>query len=491
MMCGMPSTPLTGDLGTTYARVGAALDLFLTEDRPDPVTRRAEWTGALEQPLPERGVGSDATVTELLDVVVPNGTRVSDPGFWGWIVTGPSTVPAAASAAALIAAPHRYSITASNLVEDLSLRWLAELCGLGAHMRGVYSSGGSTANLVALGAARQWAFEQRGRDVARDGVDGTPLALYASAEVHHTIQRSAGVLGIGRSQVRMVPVDADLRMRPDALEELIARDVSDGVVPVAVIGTAGTTNTGAIDPLRSVGEIAHRYGAWFHVDGAYGLPGSLDDRVRPLYDGLELADSAIVDPHKWLGVPVGTGATFVRDRELLRRAFTQEPADYLAPQENSDADAQTSLDAMGVPYADLGVELTAPARGVAVWAVLRELGREGMAARIRQDDDFARRVADEVRAHPRLELLTEPTLSIVCFRYAPGHGVDDDELDALNAELVHRLHLSTPYIPSTTRVHGVLAIRPCFVNSRTTDEALDGFTDTVVAFGDALIAARP
>jgi len=490
MMCAMPDGPLTGGVEPLYARVGAALDRFLEQDRPDPVTRRTEWVAALERPLPEHGLGADATLDELLEVVVPNGTRVSDPGFWGWIVTGPSTVPAAAASAALIAAPHRYSITASNLVEDLSLRWLAELCGLGAHMRGIYSSGGSTANLVALGAARQWAFEQRGIDVARDGVGGVPAAIYASAEVHHTIQRSAGVLGMGRSQVRMVPVDHDLRMRPDALRELIERDVADGVMPVAVVGTAGTTNTGAIDPLRAVGEIAHAHGAWFHVDGAYGLPGSLDDRVRPLYDGLELADSAIVDPHKWLGVPVGTGATFVRDRELLRRAFTQEPADYLAPQEHSEADAVTSLDSMGVPYADLGVELTAPARGIAVWSVLRELGREGVAARIRQDNDFARRVADEVRAHPRLELLTEPTLSILCFRYLPEHGVADDELDALNGELVHRLHIATPYVPSTTKVHGVLAIRPCFVNSRTTDASLDGFTDTVVAFGDALIAAR-
>lgn len=489
-MSAMPQSPLTGDLGPTYARVGAALDRFLTEDRPDAVVRRTEWTTALEQPLPAHGVGADAALTELLDVVVQNGTRVSDPGFWGWIVTGPSTVPAAATAAALIAAPHRYSITASNLVEDLSLRWLAELCGLGPHLQGVYSSGGSTANLVALGAARQWAFEQRGRDVARDGLDATPLAIYASAEVHHTIQRAAGVLGIGRSRVRLVPVDDELRMRPDALGELIEADVADGVLPVAVVGTAGTTNTGSIDPLRAVGEIAHAHGAWFHVDGAYGLPGILDDRVSHLYDGLELADSAIVDPHKWLGVPVGTGATFVRDRELLRRAFTQEPADYLAPQDSSADDAETSLDAMGIPYADLGVELTAPARGVAVWSVLRELGRSGVTARIRQDDDFARRVADEVRAHPRLELLTVPTLSIVCFRYLPAGELPAAEVDAINEKLVHRLHVETAYLPSTTRVRGALAIRPCFVNSRTTSADIDGFTDTVVAFGDALVAAR-
>ncbi|MGD9957272.1 MAG: hypothetical protein AB7V23_14500, partial [Candidatus Nanopelagicales bacterium] len=175
---GTPVAPLTGGVEPLYARVGAALDRFLTEDRPDPATRRAEWVAALERPLPDEGIGADATLDELLEVVVPNGSRVSDPGFWGWIVTGPATVPAAAAAAALIAAPHRYSIIASNLVEDLSLRWLADLCGLGPHMRGIYSSGGSTANLVALGAARQWAFEQRGIDVAKEGVGGVRTAIY-------------------------------------------------------------------------------------------------------------------------------------------------------------------------------------------------------------------------------------------------------------------------------------------------------------------------
>jgi len=482
----MAMGPRTDRVAESLAGVAAALDGYLAGRGPDPVVARAEWTAALHRPLPEQGVGADAVLEELVDVLVAHPQRTSDPGFWGWIVTGPPTVPVVAQTAAAIASPHRQTITPFNLVEDLSLRWLADLCGLPAHMEGLYSSGGSTANLLALGAARQHAFEQRGRDVAAEGYDGTPVAVYASEQVHHTIQRSAGVLGLGRRSVRLVPTDDGLRMRPDALRALLEADAAAGVVPIAVVGTAGTTNTGAIDPLREVGTIAHDHGAWFHVDGAYGLPGILDDRVTHLYDGLELADSAVVDPHKWLGAPVGTGATFVRDRSLLYRAFTQEPADYLTLATDSADEAQMSLDAMGIPYSELGLELTAPARGVAVWSILREIGREGMAARIRTDDDHARQVADEARAHPRLELLTEPTLSIVCFRYRGD--VPEEGLDALNAELLHRLHLETPYLPSSTRIRGAYALRPCWVSTRTTQELVDGFTAAVVASGDELAA---
>jgi aromatic-L-amino-acid/L-tryptophan decarboxylase len=178
-----------------------------------------------------------------------------------------------------------------------------------------------------------------------------------------------------------------------ALRAAMTADRAAGVLPLAVVAAAGTTNTGAIDPLREAGELAKEFGAWFHVDGAYGLPGILDARVSPLYDGLELADSAIVDPHKWLGAPVGVAATFVRDRAILHRAFTQEPADYLEGAFASD-DVQVSLDDMGVPYFDFGVELSSPPRGVQVWAILTELGVEGLRRRVVDDNNFARQVAD-------------------------------------------------------------------------------------------------
>jgi aromatic-L-amino-acid decarboxylase len=374
-------------------------------------------------------------------------------------------------------------LTAFNLLEEQGLDWLAQMCGLGAHMKGVFSSGGSTANLVALGAARQWALEQQGIDASSDGFDASRFAMYTSDQAHHTVQRSAGVLGLGRSRVRSVPTDEQLRIDLDALEATMKDDEAAGITPIAVVVAAGTTNTGSIDPIRRAGEIAKQHGAWFHVDGAYGLPGILDERLTALYDGLELADSVITDPHKWLNVPVGVAATFVRDRSILYRAFTQEPADYLEGA-FSDDDVQVSLDAMGVPYFDFGVELSSPVRGVAVWGVLRELGVDGVRARVTQDNDFARHVASRARQHPRLETLLDPVLSICVFRYLPERVVSDASIDEVNRDILRALARESRFVVSSTVVKDRFALRPCFINPRTTLADVDEFVDTVIALGD-------
>jgi aromatic-L-amino-acid decarboxylase len=471
-----------GSLRLLLGRIAASLERFL-QGSGDALERRATWSKALDGPLPAEGIGADAVVDELVSTVIPNGGRFSEPGFWGWITVGPDTVPTLAALAGMVASPQRYTLTAFNRLEELSLDWLAELCGLGGEMKGVYSSGGSVANLVGLGGARQWALEQRGIDAGADGVGGKRMALYASVEAHHTIQRAAAVLGLGRASVRAVETDHRQRLEISALRRAIGGDMRAGIVPMAVVATAGTTNTGAIDPLRAAGEAAREVGAWFHVDGAYGLPAILDDRVRHLYDGLELADSVTVDPHKWLGAPVGVAATFVRDRSILYRAFTQESAPYLEGSFASVTDARVSLDSLGIPYADFGVELSAPARGVAVWSILRELGREGVRARIRRDNDLARRLAERIAASDRLELLADPVLSICCFRYV---APEIDDLDSFNAELARRLVRETPYLPSSTLVNGRFAIRPCFINSRTEIEHVDGLAEAVAAIGDEL-----
>jgi aromatic-L-amino-acid decarboxylase len=471
-------------LSSAVGRVADALEIFLEGDHGDALQRRAQWMMRLEGPLPEFGIG-DAVLTELEDVVIPNGTRMSESGFWGWITVGPSTVPVAASLAAMVASPQRYTVTAFNHLEELSLDWLAELCGLASVMKGVYSSGGSVANLVALGAARQWALEQHDIDASADGVRGAPAAIYCSREAHHTVLRAAGVLGLGRRSVRVIDTDDDQRMDVERLEAALRRDHADGVIPIAVVATAGTTNTGAIDHLRRCGELAQHYGAWYHVDGAYGLPGIVDSRVSSLYDGLELADSVIVDPHKWLGAPVGIAATFVRDRSILHRAFTQEPADYLEGSFGDSDDLRVSLDSMGVPYADFGVELSAPARGVVVWSLLRELGREGVKKRIEHDNDLARHAAKLAREHEHLDLLAEPTLSICCFRY-----VDDrvGDLNDLNAHVLRRLVQETQFLPSGTVVNGHFGLRPCFINFRSEIEHVEGLIEAVVRIGNELVA---
>jgi aromatic-L-amino-acid decarboxylase len=273
-------------------------------------------------------------------------------------------------------------------------------------------------------------------------------------------------------------------MRVDKLREAIAEDLRLGVLPLAVVANAGTTNRGAIDSLLDIGEAAHEQDIWFHVDGAYGLPGRLDDRVAPLYRGLELADSVIVDPHKWLGAAVGVAATFVRDREILRRAFTQEPAPYLEGSMHSAGEESAaiahSMDDFGVPYYDFGVELSAPSRGVVVWALIREIGVEGMTQRVRRHNDMATFIAQAARAHPNLELLQEPTLSICCFRYVSPKVRD---LDGLNQRLHRILTRENRNMPSTTRVNGQLALRPCFVGARSTMPHAEALVADVLRVG--------
>jgi aromatic-L-amino-acid decarboxylase len=223
------------------------------------------------------------------------------------------------------------------------------------------------------------------------------------------------------------------------------------------------------------------------VDGAYGLPGILDERKQALYHGLELADSVIVDPHKWLGAAVGVAATFVRDRQLLYRTFTQEPADYLEGTNQQNAVVPTqfehSMDDFGVPYFDYGVELSAPSRGVIVWALLREIGADGMAQRIRRHNDMAAHIARAAKEHPNLELLLEPTLSICCFRYVAPSIAD---LDTFNRRLHRRLIHENENMPSTTQVSGKLALRPCFIGARTNQDHAQALVRDVLRIGAQL-----
>jgi len=474
----------TQNLGTLLTRLGVGLDEFLKFEHPDALQPSQRWREHLNRAVPHEGVGIQRVLDELVEHVIPGGSAVPRPGFCSFITTGGASVSTLASTAASVASPQRYGLTAFNFLEELSLQWLSEMFGLKA-MQGVYSSGGSVANLLALGAARQSAFEQIGCDPAADGVVRR-VAIYASTEVHHTVQRSAGVLGIGRRAVRPIACDAHGRMRVDELRRTLDEDVRAGILPLAIVANAGTTNTGALDPLAAIADIAQRRGIWFHVDGAYGLPGILDERVAPLYAGLEHADSVIVDPHKWLGASVGVAATFVRDRELLRRAFTQERADYLEGATDHADVAPTfthSLDDFGIPYYDYGVELSAPCRGVVVWALLREIGVAGMTARVRRHNEMAAHVADLAREHPNLELLQEPTLSICCFRYVDPSVPD---LDLLNQRLHRQLTRENRHMPSTTRVNGQLAIRPCFIGARIELSHARSLVADVLRIGDEL-----
>lgn len=474
-----------GNLSGHLSTLGGHLDRFLRFEHPDAMQNPAPWKSALGGELPEHGVGIERVLAEMGEYLIPAGSPIPNPACTAFITTGATSIGALATLAGAVAAPQRIGLTGFSHLEELSLDWMARMFELPAGMKGLYSSGGSVANLVALGGARQWAMERLGLDPARDGMR-LPARIYASAASHHTIRRAAAVLGLGRAAVVSVDSDAMGRMRPDALKRHLEADARVDLVRVAVVANAGTTSAGAIDPLRELGQLARAHDVWFHVDGAYGLPGILDPRTRPLYDGLALADSVIVDPHKWLGAPVGIGATFVRDRSILHRAFTQEASDYLEGSCTTE-NVSRSMDSLGIPYSDFGVELSAPSRGAVVWALIREIGKEGLRERVCRHNTMARLVAERAQAHPRLEVVQAPTLSICCFRY-----VNDawNDLNDLNQRIHRELVRAGRNIPSTAVINGVLAIRPCFVGARTNAEHANALVDEVIETGNRLVAER-
>jgi glutamate/tyrosine decarboxylase-like PLP-dependent enzyme len=463
-------------------------DFIRFEDQDLAASEHAQWSSSLNETLPEHGRGAASTLRTLKDVLIPRGLRIGAPGFAGWVTTMPTVVPVAAALAASIASPQRAWFQPFNFLEHLALEWLKDLLGLQASYQGTFNSGGSTANLIALAAARQWACEQQGLDASQDGLEAlVKPRLYASNQVHHVVNRAAAVLGLGRRGLIHLPTDSGFRLDVGSLRDRLRRDKADGCTPIAVIASAGTVNTGAIDPLGDILQVCRDERVWLHIDGAYGGFGILDPEVAPLYQTLAEADSLAVDPHKWLAVPLGCGATFVRDRALLGRALTLEPAEYLEGSVGQEEIVRSQFDGLGYPFHDFNVEQSARSRGVTVWAALNEMGAEGMRARVTRHNSYARHLAQLVQSSPVLELLAPVTLSICCFRFVPVHlqgGLGKREtLNNLNREILMRLHREHHHIPSSTEINGQFAIRACYINPRTTLEDVTGLAHAVERIG--------
>ncbi len=464
-----------------------ALEKFTRFEGADETGKHLEeWKRALDRPLPRHGEGLDAVLKDLQEVFIPNGLRNGMPGFSGWVTTGPTTSGIAASLASTVAGSQRWWAQPFNYVEKIALEWLADLLGLSNEWQGTFCSGGSIANLIGLGAARQFAFEQIGVDPARAGVSsGETWRIYASDQVHHVVVRAAAVLGLGRDSVASIPVDSQYRLDMKALQTVLKADARQGIRPLAFVATAGTVNTGAIDPISAMADMADEHNAWLHVDGAYGGFGLLDERTAPLYEGLTRARSFAVDPHKWLAAPLGIGATFVRDASLMGRAFTLEPAEYLEGSA-SEGEVHSTFDNFGEMFHDFNLEQSAPSRGVQVWAILKEIGVEGMRDRVVRHNDFARRVERLATEDDHLEVVSTATLSICCFRYV-GKSIEEAKLNELNASIAQQLRSEGKLVPSTTVLDGKFTIRPCYINPRTTEADVDDLVRRVREIGDEIV----
>jgi glutamate/tyrosine decarboxylase-like PLP-dependent enzyme len=425
--------------------------------------------------LPADGKGSLAALRELIEAADEGATRSAGPRFFHFVMGGGT--PAALGADWFTSALDQIAFNwisspFAMRLEQISLDWLKELLGLPAAWSGVFTSGATTANFTGLAAARRWWGAQHGVDVEDAGLAELPrVPVLASGYVHASAVKALAMLGVGRRQARTFAADATGRLNRDALEAAL-REL-DGS-PAILIATAGEVNTGAFDPIAAMADLAEEFGAWLHVDGAFGLFAAVSPRTRELVSGIDRVHSVAVDGHKWLNVPYDCGAAFVHDPALHHGAFTASAA-YLGSEE---------LDRP--VFSNLSPEMSRRARSLAVWATLRAYGRAGYRAMVERHLELARGLAEQVDSEPELERLADVPLNVVCFRYRPAR-VGEDQLDELNRRLGQAV-LEDGRVYFGTTVHaGKVAFRPAIVNWRTGPADVELIVPTLLELGSALL----
>jgi aromatic-L-amino-acid/L-tryptophan decarboxylase len=433
-------------------------------------------------PAPDDASSPEAILREFHDTIAPFPFGNGHPRFWGWVNSPPSVMGIFGDA---LAAAMNPSCAGGNhaaiYVERQVARWFRDMLGLPDEAKGLLVSGGSMATLTALAVARHVAC---GVDVRADGLRGAaqPFAFYLSPESHGCVRKAIELLGFGSASIRTIPTDADYRMNADALDAALADDRATHVTPIAVVASAGTTNTGAIDDLEAIGDICHSHDVWLHVDAAYGGPAILANAYVDRLRGLAAADSVALDPHKWLFVPVEAGLVFVRDADAMRSAFSLVP-----PYLRTDG----SLTGVGGPawFSEFGFQQTRGFRALKVWMAMKEFGLSGYKAAIEANVALAEYLCDRVRSSPDLELTAPPGLSVVCFRVAGGSDDDESAIAALNRSVLERLQLGGEAFLTGTELRGRFTLRACIVNYRSTQEDIDRMLTAVRQL--ALAVARP
>lgn len=374
---------------------------------------------ALPRTAPEQGEPMEAILDDFRRLIVPSITHWNHPGFLAYFATTatPPGILAEMLAAALNVNGMLWkSSPAATELEQVTLGWLRDWLGLPVDNFGIIFDTASVSTMHAIAAAREAADpEVRLLGGSRD------LVLYTSEQAHSSVEKGAVAIGIGQRNVRKIAADEVFRMRPDMLAEAVERDLASGLRPFCVAPTVGTTSTTSVDPLPAIGEIARRHRLWMHVDAAYAGIAAVAPEFRSVLDGAGQADSLVVNPHKWMGTPVDLSVLFTRRPDILRRAFSLVP-EYL----------RTAQDDRVVNFMDYGVPLGRRFRSLKLWFVMRSLGRQGLAARVREHIAIAQQFADWVRGDPRFELCAPVPLSLVCFRKRGSDEENQALLDCLN-----------------------------------------------------------
>jgi len=431
-----------------------------------PATDGEETLRLFHTPLPEDGIG-EAALDGLKEVL--RLSRAQNGRFFGYVLGSGESVGAVAD---LLASVVNQNVTAwrsgpaAVMIEQNVVSWLAQAIGCSA-FRGHLTGGGSSANLMGLAMARETKAPANEQGIREGGV------VYASDEIHMSIPKSVALLGIGRDNLRLIPTDASFRMIPQELEARMLEDNAAGRTPVAVVASAGTVNTGAIDSFPEIAEIARRHGAWFHIDGAYGALAAMTDQKK--FKGLELADSISLDPHKWLYQPLDCGCLLYRSSDAAQKTFAHSGQYARA----------LSLDPIeGFVFFEESLELSRRFRALKLWLSLRYHGIRAFRQSIAKDLTQAQRLTNAIKNQPDLELLAPVELSAVCFRHRGVGVMPEEELNRFNVELLSRVVRRGRVYLSNASLRGKFSLRACIVNHRTSDADIDS------VIPEALEAAR-
>ena len=407
----------------------------------------------LDAALPTKGTDFDSLLKIFREDIIPFSRQNAHPRMFGYVQS--PGIPLAAFAD-LLASTLNANLTvwrsapAPVELERLTIDWIRQILGFNAEAVGLFVSGGSMANLAAIAAARQAKADSSGR-----------LRIYASSETHFSIAKAAALLGIGRENVRQVAVDEHFKIRTDDLFAKITTDLGAGYVPFCVVANAGTVNTGTVDPLAEIREIADRFQLWMHVDGSYGAFAVLAESARKLFVGMERADSIALDPHKWLYLPVDVGCVIYRDPEKARAAFAHE-AEYtrIIGEQGDETFA----------FWNYGPELSRRFRALKVWMLLKGVGLDALSQAIESNLACARYFESMVRDSDDFEMAAPVELSIFCFRHVPAQvkKKSPEAIDAFNERLLVALQRDGSSYLSNATLGGRFALRGCVLNYRTT-----------------------
>ncbi len=450
----------------------------LTE-RPVLVPTTAEYMRqAIDEPLPSAGADMGALLETVRDIVARYNRHSAHPRFFGYVSSPGAPVT---SISQMIAAAMNINVTcwrsapSGTQMEHTVIRWMKEILGFPADGGGLLVSGGSMANFAALAAARS---AKTPGNVVRDGIHGAPrMCIYVSREGHFSVTKAAGMLGLGEANVRQIETDGSLRIDLRDLERQVAQDRAEGCLPFCVVANAGTTATGAFDPIGELADFARREGLWLHVDAAYGGFAALAPSARHLFARIAEADSVALDPHKWLYGPMGCGCVLYKDPATARAAFSHD-AEYTRRIGLVEDEA--------FAFWDYGPELSRPFRAMDLWMLIKYAGAARLAEAIEGNIACARRLEKLVQASQDFEMLAPVELSIFCFRYRPRGFTGD--LNALNERILIGLQRAGGSYLSNATIQGQFALRGCVLNYRTTLADMERLLDDVRAAAGAALA---